>query len=106
MEPKHLPTKEQRNKLKLEWHPIFKLMEEAPDVVIPSNPGDISAELVNESFARATEYTKQRASYIWNISKSKPANWSLGEWSKHTLRSAIETHGMSSDKALLHEPAE
>ena len=44
---------------------------------------------------------KQCASYIWKLEKRKPESWTISNWSKHLLWSAIEKDGTEADKAAL-----
>jgi hypothetical protein len=100
LKPHRLPEA-LRKKFQLEWKPIFAMMEEAPDLMIPAGMSPLSPEFIQESFDKGTAYLKSRASYIWALRKSKIEAWSIGEWSKHVKYSAIMKNGMESDKAKL-----
>jgi len=100
LRPPRLPEALTKN-LQLEWKPIFAMMEEAPDLMIPAGMSPLSPEFIQESFDKGTAYLKSRASYIWALRKSKIEAWSIGEWSKHVKYSAIMKNGIESDKAKL-----
>ena len=70
LKPSRLPGP-LKKKFQLEWKPIFAMMEETPDLMIPSGSSPLSPEFIRESFDKGTAYLKSRASYIWTLKKIK-----------------------------------
>ena len=83
------------------WTPIYEYMEKAPGLTIPKNPEEITAAVINETFDIATEYMKERVSYIWKFENRAHANWSISTWSKHVTPSYIKDLGTDEDKLYL-----
>ena len=48
--PSLSPDKKLRDRLKLEWRPIFQMMEQAPDMEIPTGSHNVTPEFVEQSF--------------------------------------------------------
>jgi hypothetical protein len=46
-------------KFQLEWKPIFAMMEEAPDLMIPAGMSPLSPDFIRESFDKGTAYLNQ-----------------------------------------------
>ena len=84
------------------WAPIYEYMEETPGLNIPPNPKDITAQFINESFDKATEYMKNKVSYIWTLKNRDHANWSISTWSKYVSPGYVNKLGTDEDK--LHVP--
>jgi hypothetical protein len=70
LKPSRLPGP-LKKKFQLEWKPIFAMMEETPDLMIPSGSSPLSPEFIRESFDKGTAYLKSRASYIWTLKKNQ-----------------------------------
>ena len=97
--PDMLP-KDIKQKLRLHWFPIYKMMESAPDLRI--RDGDsIDATYLDQSFQLGKEYLKTRVSYIFDNANMNQNQWSVGTWSKKVARSSIMKYGSDSDKANL-----
>jgi hypothetical protein len=92
-----LPKKEQ-NVFSSTWKPIFTYMEKTPNLDIPNNPDEISADIIDQTFDQATEYMKQNVSYIWNLKNSTIHNWTICTWSKYVSHGYVENLGSESDK--------
>mmetsp|Transcript_16099 Transcript_16099/g.22452 ORF Transcript_16099/g.22452 Transcript_16099/m.22452 type:complete len:311 (-) Transcript_16099:150-1082(-) len=88
-------------KFKLEWRPVFLLMEQAPLFVVPEDRTQISTEKVEELYHIGTEHLKTVVSYIWQLPRSVPEKWSIGEWCKRVKFSAIRRDGTPQDIAQL-----
>jgi hypothetical protein len=103
LDPKLLP-----GKLKIiytvNWRPIFKMMEEAPDLNIPSDPAAITAAMIQETLKKAKAHVKTRASYVFHKKRSRPEKWKVGTWSKYVSNSEILKNGTEQDKAQLPAP--
>jgi hypothetical protein len=99
LQASNLHKKSLQNQFKLYWKPIFSMMESCID--IPSEAVDEA--FVQSSYRLATEYLKQRVSYVWEMAKDERAldSWTLGTWSKRVGRSQIEKLGTAADKAKL-----
>jgi hypothetical protein len=50
-------------KWKIEWKPIFDLMESHPDIDLT----DLSTKNLKQSFALGTEHVRSQAKYIWYL---------------------------------------
>jgi hypothetical protein len=87
------------------WQPIFKMVEEAPDINIPNDPSTINAAVIQETTEKAEAHVKRRVSYVFNKRKAKPEVWKVGTWSKQIAHSEILKHGTEEDKAQLPEGA-
>lgn len=94
----YLPTKRLKSKLKLEWRPIFKLMERAPGFVPPAIGEIPSDEFVNNSYQICTEYLKTRVQYVFSNEASKHEHLTVSTWSKKTTWSSIDKHGTEQDR--------
>lgn len=94
------PDKKVRDRLKLEWRPIFQMMEKAPGMIIPRAAVEISAEFVDQTFALGTQYLQTRVGYVWEKS-TRCEFLTVGSWSKHVQRSSIEKNGNDIDRGNL-----
>ena len=101
--PSLSPDKKLRDRLKLEWRPIFQMMEQAPDMEIPTGSHNVTPEFVEQSFLQGTYYLKARAGYVWEHS-TRPEVLTISSWSKHVQRSNIEKFGNDNDRANLPPP--
>ena len=54
-----------KNMHKTQWKPIFSMMEEAPNLNIPSKVKDIDDEFFRSSYDIASEYLRSCVSYIF-----------------------------------------
>jgi hypothetical protein len=95
-----LPESEQ-NVYGSTWKPIFKLMEQTPDLVIPSDLKEIDDDFINKSFDEATKFLQQRVSYIWELPNRNLLNWTISTWSKHVSHGFIFKLGNENDKQYL-----
>jgi hypothetical protein len=100
---KLLPSKES-NLFASHWKPIFSYMEKCPDIDIPRDIDNISADFVEESFIKATNYMKQRVSYIFKLKNRDLENWTISTWSKHISRGYVTKLGTEEDKIYLLPP--
>jgi hypothetical protein len=99
-----LPSKQLKNIYKVQWKPVFSMMEEGVKRMLLLQPQHVDLSTAGEieaMFQQGLAYLKSRASYIWRLERSKPENWVLSNWSKRLLRSAIEKDGTPEDKAAL-----
>lgn len=82
-DPKFLPFKKLKDIFKTQWKPVFSMMQEA------INPTALHSNLLPHELASTyqlgTEHLKQRASYIWELPRSKPETWVVSNWAKHLL---------------------
>jgi hypothetical protein len=99
---KNLPDKSEKSAFGSHWKPIYKYMEKTPNLNIPIDPKEITADFINTSFDQATEFMKTRVSYIWNLKNREPANWSISTWSKFVSNGYVRNMGTDEDK--LHLP--
>jgi hypothetical protein len=96
----NLPDSE-KNVYGTSWKQIFDLMEKAPGLIIPADPKDIDDQFIEDSFNTATDFLKQRVSYIWELKNRTIANWSISTWSKHISPGFIRDLGNENDKQFL-----
>jgi hypothetical protein len=88
------------------WKPIFTLMEECPGLNLPDKVSEITTEIIEQSFERATEYLKTRVSYIWLKEKRNDLeNWTISTWSRHVSYGYILKYGTEEDKSNLPPPS-
>ena len=101
MDPKLLP-KPIANKLKVEWRPVLKAMEAAPE--LPSlAPNKISSEFINSTFTIATEHLKSNVcSFVW-MKYKKHDSWKVSTWSKRVSYQVILSKGTENDIKNLPE---
>ena len=85
------------------WKPIYKYMEQTPNLNIPTDPKEITAEFINNSFDQATAYMKNRVSYIWKLKTREPSNWSISTWSKYVSNGYVRDKGTDEDKLYVPE---
>ena len=79
------------------------MMEQAPDMEIPTGSQNVTPEFVEQSFLQGTYYLKARAGYVWEHS-TRPEVLTISSWSKHVQRSNIEKFGNDNDRANLPPP--
>ena len=100
-DPKKLPKKG-RSAFKVNWKPVFSIMENA--IVSGNSPlTEMTSQEVDYWFEAGTDELKFRASYIFN--KSKCERWGVATWSRHVQPSMIQTFGSEEDKMALPQPA-
>jgi hypothetical protein len=105
--PRFLPIKKQKEDLKLQWTPIFSMMEEGTGTHLPKNAyaGSCCSESeLAKLYDMGTEYLMHRASYIWALPRSRPERWSISNWSKKVTRFQIEKFGTATDVNNLPPP--
>jgi hypothetical protein len=98
-----LPLKE-RNIYSSSWKPLYEFMEKCPGLSIPNEVYKITPEFVEESFEKATEFLKERVSYVWNLKNRDIENWTISTWSKQVSHGFIQKYGTDSDKQKLPPP--
>ena len=87
-----------KNALRVNWHPVFKIMEGAiPDDI--GAPEDITLEQIEELFVEGTKLLQERASYCFKIQKHQL--WNVSTWSKKVSPSQIMKFGTEEDKLAL-----
>jgi hypothetical protein len=94
--PTRLPPKVARE-WKIEWKPIFDLMESHPDIDLT----DLSNKNLKQSFALGTEHVRSQAEYIWYLPNQRIDTWTIGQWSKMVKYSNIAKNGTRNDKQKL-----
>ncbi len=104
LNPKLLP-KHLKSTYQLHWKPIFEMMERTNDLFIMQNPEQITAQFLEDSFAKAKEYLKTRVQYVFNKRRANPDMWEVSTWSKHVKKSSILCHGTEQDKAFFPQEA-
>jgi hypothetical protein len=104
LHPKLLPGK-LKTQYTVNWLPIFKMMEAAPDLNIPNDQSTINAAVIQETLEKAKAHVKTRVSYLFNKTrKANPEVWKVGTWSKYIANSEILKYGTEQDKAQLPAP--
>jgi hypothetical protein len=94
-----LPPKVAR-KFKIEWRPIFYLMEGANIDFSVS-----TTENLTQSFDIGTQHVRLQAEYIWELPNRRiDTTWTIGQWSKMIKYSSIVRYGTSSDKEKVNAP--
>jgi hypothetical protein len=92
-----------RSKYRLQWLPIFSLMEGAPGLLI--EPRTIDTDALAASFSVAKAHLKTRVSYAFvestRAARATPEQWEVSTWSKKVARSSIMKHGSVADIAWL-----
>lgn len=81
------------------WTPIYEYMERTPGLKIPKEPEKITADIINETFDKATEYMKSQVSYIWKLKNREHANWSISTWSKYVSPGYVRRLGTDRGQA-------
>ena len=75
-------------KIKLEWQPILRKMENTPGMPLLD---DVNQETVDSTFILATDYLKDNiCSFLFKDDKKRIETWTLGTWSKCTQYSHIK----------------
>jgi hypothetical protein len=95
-----LPDSE-KNTFSSNWKPIYDYMEKTPDLVIPPDPQDIDDDFIEESYNKATEFLKQRLSFIWEKRSRTLATWKISTWSKYVSHGYVVKYGNEQDKQQL-----
>ena len=88
--PSLSPDKKLRDRLKLEWRPIFQMMEQAPDMEIPTGSHNVTPEFVEQSFLQGTYISRQELDMFGSIQQDLKFLLSahgLNMFSRVTLRS-------------------
>jgi hypothetical protein len=102
LDPKFLPSKQLKSIYKVQWKPVFSMMEEGIEMALLEKQSHLAATgEIEAMFQKGVDYLKSRASYIWRLERSKPETWVLSNWSKRLLQSATEKDGTPEDKAAL-----
>jgi hypothetical protein len=91
----------ERDHFKVCWQPIFKTMEECPDLNIPVNQEALTPVLIDELYNKATDYLKTRAGYVWQLERVNSDEWAVSTWSRHVTRALILANGTALDIANL-----
>ena len=90
-----------KNALRVNWWPVYKIMDEA--ITMDNlNPTDISSEQVDTWYRAGTDILKSRVSYCF--SKTKHHLWTVSYWSKKVSPSQIRKFGTDDDKLALPSP--
>jgi hypothetical protein len=71
LDPKFLPSKAVKDRLKLEWHAVFQMMENAIDFNLPSKEDDTTQTFINNSYDACTSYLKTLSGYVWESKNKK-----------------------------------
>ena len=91
-------------RFKVEWQPIMKKMENAPDVNLPSNSDEVTQELLDSTYIIATNHLRDNVcSFLFNDRNKRIESWTVGSWSSCTQCSYILKHGLESDVSNLPE---
>eukprot|EP00984_Skeletonema_dohrnii_P035311 scaffold34937_cov255-Skeletonema_dohrnii-CCMP3373.AAC.1 len=96
-------TLKNRSILHNEWKPIFNKMMEAPGLV-EQIPEQVTDDFVHHSFELATQFLKERYTYIFKQPQDILSGYALGTWSKKIKRSEVEKYGTEGDKQNLPPP--
>ena len=76
------------------------MMEEAPNLNIPSKVEDIDDEFIRSSYDIATEYLRTRVSYIFaGTQEATHESYTVGTWSFKVKPSVVKKRGTDADKA-------
>jgi hypothetical protein len=97
---KRLPIK-QRGVYYSSWKIIFDYMEQCPDLNIPNNPAEITPDVIESSYKKATQYMEERLSFIFEGENVTCDTWSVATWSKHVASCTITNKGTENDKECL-----
>ena len=85
-------------KLKLEWQPIMKKMENSPGVQIPARRIDVNQFLIDSTFNMATSHLRENiCSFLFTHKNKRIESWTVGTWSSCTQRSHIMKNGSERD---------
>ena len=85
-------------KLKLEWQPIMKKMENRTGVQIPVRLIDVNQFLIDSTFNMATSHLRENiCSFLFTHKNKRIESWTVGTWSSCTQRSHITKNGSESD---------
>ena len=91
-------------KLKVEWQPIMKKMENSPGVNIPARYIDVNQFLIDSTFNVATTHLRENVcSFLFKDKNKRIESWTVGTWSNSTQRSNIIKNGSASDISNLPE---
>ena len=91
-----------KNMHKIQWKPIFSMMEEAPNLNIPPKVENIDDEFIRASYDIATEYLRSRVSYIFaGTQEATHESYTVGTWSFKIKPSEVKKRGTDADKAKL-----
>ncbi len=95
-----MSTKKLVNELDTKWKPIFCKMMEGPGVKPIQD--DVDENIIQSSYAIATEYLKQSVSYIWlKADEEEMSKYTLGTWLRMIAHSEIELHRTPRDISRL-----
>ena len=95
-------SKGNKQQLRNGWRPIFTTMAGAPGVVIPKKEEDVTDEIVDSTYTIATDFLKERYSYIFKKSTEiSLTDMSIFTWSRKVQNSEVRKFGTPSDKAYL-----
>jgi hypothetical protein len=98
-----LPPKVAR-KFKMDWRPIFDLMEGALMESANMDMSVLTIENLMQSFDLGTQHVRSQAEYIWELPNRRIDTWSIAQWSKMIKYSSIVRYGTDSDKEKLNAP--
>ena len=90
---KKLLPKEVRIKFRLNWEPIFQMMESAEGMNVHEDP--------IKSFQVGYEHLKSRVEYVFKCTGMKQDTWGVPYWSLKSQRSSIIKYGTDEDKSKL-----
>ena len=65
--PSLSPDKKLLDRLKLEWRPIFQMMEQAPDMEIPTGSHNVTPELLSNHFCRELIISRQELDMFGSV---------------------------------------
>ena len=88
---KKLLPKEVRIKFRLNWEPIFQMMESAEGMNVHEDP--------MKSFQVGYKHLKLRVEYVFKCTQMKQDKWGVPYWSLKSRRSSIMEYGTDGDKS-------
>ena len=99
-----LPSQVLKNKFKLHWKPVFSLLKNIEDILIPINTTKITTSEIDQIYNSFLHHLKNTVSYLWVNGKRPESIFSISTWAKKTRRSEVLRLGTANDILNLKEP--
>ena len=96
-----LPGKVLQNKLRIQWAPIFRYLEDGVSAALPRDTANMTVQEIGVYYDKCVEFLRERVSYCFAREKGGALAWSTATWANKIQRSSVLKYGTDADKSFL-----